>query len=226
RIEHGASVFIQEYLVADRVADHLQTDALGFECSGIWAVVETFNCRRVHEVQLDEADSPLPDQRLVGLAQVFLRPRMRRIKGVKRVNTLLPHILQGNRLALGIVDQPIFVMFVNPRAAAYLERRRPQANGQAISQNMMSHKPHAVRELRRVGGDVLSASVLITFIDLEIVVTERIQMLRQPIGIRQRFAFVDSGIISGPAPPSNWNLTRNPCAMQSSNCGTISAKLS
>src|SRR5580700_1115743 len=116
-------------------------------------------------------------------------------------------------------------MFINPCAAAHLERCRPQANGEAISQNAMGHNPHAVRELRRVGGDVLSASVLITFIDLEKVVTERIQMLRQPIGIGQRFALVDGGVVSGPAPPSNWNHTRNPCAMQPSNGGTISAKL-
>ena len=98
-------------------------------------------------------------------------------------------------------------MFVNPSAAAYLERRRPQANGEAISQNMVGHKPHAVRELRRVGGDVLAARVLIAFIDLEKVVTQRIQMLRQPIGIGQRFALVDRGIISGPAPPPHRNLT-------------------
>src|ERR1022692_4569547 len=98
-------------------------------------------------------------------------------------------------------------MFINPRAAAHLERCRPQANGEAISQNAMGHNPHAVRELRRVGGEVLSASVLIAFIDLEKVVTERIQMLEQPTGIRQRFAFVDGGIIGGPAPPSNRNLT-------------------
>ena len=132
---------------------------------------------------------------------------MRRIKRVKRVNTLPPHILERNRFAVGIVDQPILVMFVNPRPAAYLKRRRPQANGEAISQNVMSHKPHTVRELRRVGGNILSASVLIAFIDLEKVVTERIQMLRQPIGIGQRFALVDGGVIGGPAPPSNWNLT-------------------
>src|SRR5437016_5703059 len=89
----------------------------------------------------------------------------------------------------------------------------------------MRHKAHPVRELRGVGGDVFSASVLVTFIDLEKIVTQRIQMLRQPIGIGQRFALVDGGIISGPAPPSNWNLTRNPCVMQPSNGGTISAKL-
>ena len=79
------------------------------------------------------------------------------IQRIERVNTLPPYILQGNRLALGIVDQPIFVMFVNPGAAAYLEWRRPQANREAVSQNMMGHKPHAIRELRRVGGDVLAA---------------------------------------------------------------------
>ena len=156
---------------------------------------------------LMKANSPFPDQSLVGLAQIFLRPRMRRIKRVERVNTLPPQILQRNRLAFGIVDQPLLVMFVNPGPAAYLERCRPQANGEAISQNVMSHKAHTVRELRRVGSDVLSASVLIAFIDLEKIVTERIQMLRQPIGIGQRFALVDSGIIGSPAPPSYWNLT-------------------
>src|SRR5580698_7767721 len=151
---------------------------------------------------------------------------MGRIQRVKRVNVLLPHIFQRNRLALGVVDQPVFVIFINPGAAAYLEWSRPQANGETISQNMMSHKPHAVRELRRVGGDVLSARILITFIDLEKVVTECIQMLRQPIGIGQGLPFVDGGVISSPAPPSNWNPTRNPCAMQLSNRRTISAKLS
>src|SRR5271165_6159380 len=111
------------------------------------------------------------------------------------------------------MDQPIFVMFVNPGAAAYLEWRRPQANGQAISQNMMSHKPHAVGELRRIGGNVLAARILIAFIHLEKVVAERIQMLRQPIGISERFALVDRGIISGPAPPSHRNLTGNTSVM-------------
>src|ERR1035437_6420706 len=116
-------------------------------------------------------------------------------------------------------------MFVNPRAAAYLERCRPEANCQALSRNTMSDKPHAVWELRCVGGDVLSARVLIAFIDLEIAVPERFQMLRQKIGIRQRFAFVDRGIVSGPAPPADWNLARNTRAMQASNCGTIREKL-
>src|SRR5580693_981511 len=97
---------------------------------------------------------------------------MGRIQRVKRVNVLLPHIFQRNRLALGVVDEPIFVIFVNPGAAADLEWRRPQANRETILQNMMSHKPHAVRELRRVGSDELSASVLITFIDLEKVISE------------------------------------------------------
>src|ERR1039458_5159756 len=207
------------------VSDHLQAYALSFECGGIWAVVVAFNGRGVHEVQLDETNSPFPNQRLVGLAQVFLRPRMCRIERIKRVRVLPPHIPQGNRLALGIVDQPILVMFVSPGAVRYLERRRPETNGQAISQNPMSDKAHAVRELRCVGGDVLSARILIAFIDLEIVVTERFQILRQPIGIRQGLALVDRGIISGPAPPSGWNLTRNAWAMQPPNCGTIGEKL-
>src|ERR1700735_3271965 len=116
-------------------------------------------------------------------------------------------------------------MFINPRAAAHLERCRPQAKGEAISQNAMGHNPHAVRELRRVGGDVLSASVLIAFIDLEKVVTDRTQMLRQPIGIGTRFPLVDRRIKSGPAPPSHWNLTRNTCPMETPNRGAIGAKL-
>src|SRR5579864_2912360 len=106
---------------------------------------------------------------------------MCRIKRIQGVKTLLPQILQGNRLALGIVDQPIFVMFVNPRAAADLERRCPKTDRQAISQNVMSDDLHAVRELGGVGGGVLSTSVLIAIIDLKIFVTERFQMLRQPV---------------------------------------------
>ena len=93
RIEHGTSVFVQDHIVADGVANHLQADTLGFECGSIWPVVVTLNRRRIHEVQFDETNSPFLNQRFVGLAQVFLRPRMRRIKRVKRVNPLPPHIL-------------------------------------------------------------------------------------------------------------------------------------
>jgi hypothetical protein len=66
----------------------------------------------------------------------------------------------------------------------------------------MSSQVRAKSQVRRFGGYVLSASVLIAFINLEKVVTEGIQMLRQPIGIGQRFALVDRRIKSGPAPPS------------------------
>src|ERR1700685_906864 len=51
-------------------------------------------------------------------------------------------------------------------------------------------------------------------------------MRGQPIGIGQHFALVDRGIISGPTPPSNRNLTRDTGAMQPSNRRTITAKLS
>src|SRR5579863_1254758 len=146
---------------------------------------------------------------------------MCRIQRVKRVKTLPPQILEGNWLARGIVDQPIFVTFVNPRAAAYLEWRRPQANNEAISQNTMSHNPHTVRELSCIGGSVLSASVLIAIVDLKIFVTERFQVLRQPIGSRQRLAFVDRAIVSGPTPPSHGNFTRNTSVMKTSNGGTV-----
>src|SRR5579883_140870 len=116
-------------------------------------------------------------------------------------------------------------MFVNPSAAAHLEWRCPQAHGESVFQNMMGHKPHAVRELRRVGGDILAAGILIALINLEKVVTERVQMLRQPIGVGQRFALIDRGIVSSPTPPPHWDRARNTCMMEASNGRTISAKL-
>src|SRR5450631_4389645 len=47
RIEHGASVLVQDHFVADRIADHLQADTLGFESGGIGTVVVTLNSRRI-----------------------------------------------------------------------------------------------------------------------------------------------------------------------------------
>src|ERR1043165_8443407 len=81
-IEHGTSVLVENHIVANGVAAHLQTNALGFERSGIGAVVETFNRSCIHEVQLNESNSPFMNQSLIGLAQILLRPRMR---GIQRV---------------------------------------------------------------------------------------------------------------------------------------------
>src|SRR5579871_2031705 len=49
-VEHGASIFIQNYIVADRIAVHLQIYALGFERSCIWTVVIALNRRAINEI--------------------------------------------------------------------------------------------------------------------------------------------------------------------------------
>ena len=147
------------------------------------------------------------------------------IERVKRVDVLPPQVFQRYGLTLGIVDQPILVMFVDPGTAAYFEGRGPQAQSKTVSDNAMGHKPHAVGELVRVGGDELSAGVLVAVVNLEIVVAERIQMLRQPIRVSQRFALVDGCVISGPTPPSHGNLARYTGAMQTPNRRTVRQKL-
>ena len=86
RIEHGAAVFVEDHIVSDGIANQLQADPLGFEGSCIRTVVIAFDRRRIHEVHLDETDPPLPDQRPIRLAQIFLRPRMRRIQRIERVH--------------------------------------------------------------------------------------------------------------------------------------------
>src|ERR1700756_3020380 len=97
---------------------------------------------------------------------------MRRIQRVDHIRFLIPDLATRNRLALGLVDQPILVLLVDPRPARHLEGCGPYAEGQAISDDAVCDEPHAIRELCGIGCGVLSTGVLIALINLEILVAE------------------------------------------------------
>src|ERR1019366_3910568 len=165
RVEHRTAVLVQDDVIADGVTDDLKTDTLRFESSRIGSVVIALDCCRIHEVQLDEAYPPLTDNGFVGFSQIVLCAGACGVQRIKTVGALVPDIADRNGLAFSVVNEPIFMVLVDPGSGGNLERRSPKAKGQAVRNDAVPYEAHAIRELHRVCHGELSARILIAFID-------------------------------------------------------------
>ena len=61
RVQHRAAIFVQQYVLANRIANDFQPRPLGFQSSCIRSKIMALDGRIVHEVELDVLHSPLVD---------------------------------------------------------------------------------------------------------------------------------------------------------------------
>src|SRR5947208_9636367 len=108
-VEHGAAVLIEQYGVPHGFADDSQPDALRFQGSCVWTIVAPLNAGVVHEIHLDVTHAPVVHQGRISLAQIFLCSGIGRIERIKLV-FVLGDVAQVNRLAAGVVYQPVRVI--------------------------------------------------------------------------------------------------------------------
>ena len=165
------------------------------------------------------------NQSLVSLTQILLCRRICRVEAVNHIRFLIPYRSTGNRLAFGVVDEPILMVFVDPRPTRYLEGGRPYAEDQAISDNSVAYESHAIREQCGIGCGVFSTRVLIALIHLEILVAEWLQMFGLPVRVCQGLAFIDGAVESRPAPPTDRSFKGDSGVVQASNCIAIRQQL-
>ena len=72
RIQHCATVFVENYIFAYAFADYLQAYSLRFHRGGVWAIAAAFNSGIIHEIELDITNAPLMRQRAIGLSKIIL----------------------------------------------------------------------------------------------------------------------------------------------------------
>ena len=202
RGQHGATVLVQDNVVAHGLSNQLQADSLGLESGRVRPVVYAFNSRGIHEVHLDKADPPFVHQRAVGSAQILLGPGIGGIQRIKLIK-LSAQLTQVNRLSIRRVNQPVPMMLVNPGALGNLERSYPNAEDQPQVVDLMSNVLHAERKRPSVRGDILSARVFIAFVHLEVPVPEGLKVLCEPLSVGQHIRLGDSIVESCPAPPAD-----------------------
>src|SRR6516225_12468508 len=210
RIEHRAPILIKEHIVTDGFTNDPQADALGLKSGRIRLVVEAFNRAVIHEIQLDVANAPDRAQNRIGLAQIILRTGMGAVKNVKWIQASLASDdpASMNRLASGIMDQPVFVIFVEPGALGDLKRSGPDSRGQTQHANFALQNVHAAGKQASIGCYVLSARVLIALVDVEEVIAQILQILCQPMRVGYCRPLIEAEIESSPTPPARdgWSL--------------------
>ena len=102
-----------------------------------------------------------------------------------------------------VMQQPIFVVLINPRALGYFEGRRPHSKRQTVATHSICNVAHTAGEQTRIGRSVFAARVLISLVNLKILVAAFFEILSQPLRIGNRGPLVEPKIISRPTPPSN-----------------------
>src|SRR5712692_281877 len=117
------------------------------------------------------------------------------------------------------------MVLVNPGPFAYFKGSRPNSYLQSQSANAASQIPHATGELRGIGRRVFTPRVSITQVEVKIVVTQRLQVLGQPLSIRKRSTLGDLCVEGCPTPPSKHVVCADATMMQFSNHGAIIFKL-
>src|SRR5208337_1352335 len=85
--------------------------------------------------------------------------------------------------------------------------------------------PHAIGELRGIGRRIFTAGVSVTQVEMKIIEAQSLQVLGQPLSVRERSAFGDFGVKGGPTPPSQHVVCADATVMQLSNGGAVVLKL-
>src|SRR4029077_13444720 len=129
------------------------------------------------------------------------------------------------RSATCVVHQPIFMMLVNPGPLAYFKGSRPNAYLQSQSANAVSKIQHATGELRGIGRGIFTASVSVTQVEMKIIVAQPLEVLGQPLRVRECSALGDLRVKGRPTPPSEHVVCADATVMQLSNHGAIVIKL-
>ena len=73
----------------------------------------SFDCRIIHEIEFDITHTPLIDQCAVGLAQIFLGCRIGCIEHIEGIEAV-KDMADMNWFSLAVVNQPVFVFFIDP----------------------------------------------------------------------------------------------------------------
>src|SRR5208282_5973328 len=124
-----------------------------------------------------------------------------------------------------VVQQPIFMVLVNPGPLGHFEGSRPNSHLQSQSANAVSKIPHAIGKLRGIGCRVFAARVSVTLVKMKIVVAKCLQVFSQPLSVRERSACGDLCVEGRPTPPSEHIVRANTTVTQLSNHGAIVLKL-
>src|SRR5580704_14950365 len=124
-----------------------------------------------------------------------------------------------------VVYQPIFMVPVNPGPLGHFKGSRPNSYLQSQSANAVGKIPHATGELRGIGRRIFATRVSVTQVEMKIVVAQGLQVLGQPLSVRERSALRDLRVKGRPAPPSEQVVCADTAVMQLSNHGAIVIKL-
>ena len=85
RIQHYAAIFIEKHVIANCLANDLQSDALRLECGRVRTVVKAFDRTIIHEVKFDVADAPVFGEGGVGVTQILLGAGIRAVQHIERI---------------------------------------------------------------------------------------------------------------------------------------------
>src|SRR5579863_2204956 len=124
-----------------------------------------------------------------------------------------------------VVQQPIFMVLVNPGSLGHFKGSRPNSHLQSQPANTMSEIPHAAGKLRGIGRRVFAASVPVPHVKMKIVVAQIFQVLGQPLSVRERGALRDLCVKGCPTPPSKHIVWADAAVMQLSNRGAVVIEL-
>ena len=108
-----------------------------------------------------------------------------------------------DRLSLGIVHQPIFVIGINRRALGDLEWRSPDPRGEAESTDLVFEFLHPMREFVGDRRSIVAARVLIAFVDMKEVESVISQVCGEELRVGESCAFRYTEVVSRPAPPAD-----------------------
>src|ERR1700674_1626049 len=90
---------------------------------------------------------------------------------------------RADRLAFRVMHKPVAMLLVDPGAVRNLEWRGPYPGNQTFAATLSFQGSHAIREKCGVRRSVFASGILIPFVDMEELVSQRSQMLSQPLRV-------------------------------------------
>ena len=94
-------------------------------------------------------------------------------------------------LALRIMNEPLFVMLIDPRTLGYFKGASPDTEGQTEAINIEAEIVYPPGKLGGVWRRVLTAGILVPFVNQDGVIPQLLQMLGKPLRIGTSLAVRD-----------------------------------
>src|SRR5437868_3130687 len=135
------------------------------------------------------------------------------------------HIADMNWLIVRVVDQPVFMVLVDPGALGNFKGRSPHPQAQPKVRQLFAESLYAMWEMSGIGRHVFSARVVVTLVEMDVNVAIIFEMVGHPFSVRQRCTLIHAEIVGRPAPPTDEWWGNRPGTIQLVNSLTIQLKL-